>query len=208
MKRFAILAVVSLFTLLMLMASTCNSKPCDSSNPNYDPVTKTCPSTQPAGDVTPGPAGPGTGGLPTQPGTEIPPTAGDGVDPSTVNTNVFGLTGLWLDSGREACVSQNGTAITASYLNGFVCHLDNPDDPNDTTDTTYVDFEGTLQGLTITGLTSTCRHGHDSGNGIFSATMTLNVSADGKTLSGTWHNSDTNEEVPLSLTRKTVGKCE
>jgi hypothetical protein len=208
MRRLAFFVLFPSFILCSVMGLVCGRVPCNPSNPDYDPITGTCPATPPGGDGTLGPAGPGTGELPTEPGTEDPPSAGDNVDPGSVNTSVFGLDGVWVDNGREACISQSGTSVTASYLDAYVCHEDNPNDPNDTTDTTYTDFEGTLQGTTITGLTSTCRFGHDSGNGIVSATMTLNVSADGKTLSGTWHNNDTGEEVDFSLTRETVGKCQ
>ena len=35
--------------------------------------------------------------------------------------------------------------------------------------------------------------------------MTATVSDDGKSISGTWHNNDTGNEDPITLTRKTVG---
>jgi hypothetical protein len=47
-----------------------------------------------------------------------------------------------------------------------------------------------------------------SENGIVHTTMTLTVSVDAKTLSGTWYNFDEQEDIPFEVTRKTVGNCQ
>jgi glyoxylase-like metal-dependent hydrolase (beta-lactamase superfamily II) len=55
-----------------------------------------------------------------------------------------------------------------------------------------------------------CSFGHEepSENGIVHTTMTLTVSVDAKTLSGTWYNFDEQEDIPFEVTRKTVGNCQ
>jgi hypothetical protein len=37
--------------------------------------------------------------------------------------------------------------------------------------------------------------------------MTLKVSADGKSLSGSWYSEVDDEDIPFSLTRQAVGAC-
>ncbi len=203
----SVLVVVLMAGSLVFMTGTaqCNRVPCNPGDPGYDPFTGTCPSTQP-GDTTIiifGPPVPGTGGLPTQPGTEVPPDAGDNLDPDSVNLAIFGLNGLWEDNGRETCVVHTGSGVMATYTSNYEC------DPQDggPVQTTLYDFEGDLTGNQLVGKTVVCRFGFQSDNGIIQADMVLVLSPDGKTLSGTWHNNDLGTDVPFSVVRKTVGNC-
>jgi hypothetical protein len=178
--------------------------PCGPENPNFDPETGTCPSTQPADQL--GPPGPGTGGLPTEPGTDTPDSADDNVDPDEVNVDVYGLGGRWIDNGNglDTCVFHTGSEVGGNYLEEHLC---DHGDGTGNTSVTLINFRGTLAGNVITGTTSVCRFGFDSGNGFVDAPMTLTVSADGKSLDGTWFHSDDNVDVPFSLSRQTVGNC-
>jgi len=189
--------------------------PCTPLNPDYDPATGRCDGgdadTNDDGDgiiIVGGDADPplpGTGGVPTEPDT--PPAADPNGDPDAVDLMTYGLNGRWLDNGRIACLTHTGSGVVATYVLPHTCdHADGTGAISETID----DFTGQLSGDTITGMTSVCRHGFDDteGNGFVQTTMTLTVSADGKTLSGTWHNSDTDEEVPFLLTRETVGNCQ
>lgn len=192
------------------MNAQCNGKPCGPGDPNYDPQTGLCPSTQPTddgpGEDTLGPAGPGTGGLPTQPQTQTPDSAGEGVDPDSVNVDVYGLNGIWMDNGngRDTCVIHTPSEVAGNYLALYEC--DHREGTRDVS-TTLINFRGQLASGVITGTNTTCKFGFDSGNGFVDAPMTLTVGADGKSLSGSWHSDFLNEDVPFSLTRKTVGAC-
>ncbi|HUN81317.1 MAG TPA: hypothetical protein VMV81_07375 [Phycisphaerae bacterium] len=180
---------------------SCNQSMCTSQSADYNALTSQC--TGYAG----GAYYPGSGGLPSEPGTAPPtgqPTTAPGSD--DVDLNIFGLGGKWTDNGRAVCINHTGSGVFATYYQPDVCeHRDGTGD----SDSTYTDFEATLSGKTLTGTTSVCGFGHDdhSLNGIRSADMTLTVSDDGRTLSGTWHNTEDNSDVPISLTRQTVGDC-
>ena len=173
-------------------------------HPDYDPETGTCPTTQP--DDTLGPPGPGTGGLPTEPNTETPDSAADGVEPDEVNINVYGLNGRWIDNNnsRDTCVFHTGSEVGGNYLEEYVC---DHGDGTGNISVTLINFRGTLAGNVITGTTTTCKFGFDSGNGFVDAPMMLTVSEDGKTLSGSWYSEVDDEDVPFSLSRQTVGNC-
>lgn len=201
-----------LVTVLLLAAlhplagnSTCDPMPCTPMHPDYDPATGLC--TQPANDGNNelGPPVFGTGNLPTEPGTPTTQPA-PSHDQDAVALDIYGLNGRWIDSGRAVCIQHTGSAVFATYIEPFVCdHADG----TGATSQTQKDFEGQLVGDTITGMTAACRHGFSEpgDNGIIDTTMILVVSPDGKTLSGTWFNSDLNEDIPFSVTRETVGNC-
>lgn len=193
-----------LFLLLANMGGQCNGVPCEPGDPGYDPMTGLCPSTQPADEL--GPPGPGTGGLPTEPDTETPDSAANGVAPDEVNVDVYGLNGRWIDNsnGQDTCVLHTGSEVGGNYLEEHIC---DHGDGTGHTSVTLVNFRGTLAGNVITGTTTACRFGFDSGNGFLDAPMMLTVSEDGKTLDGTWYDSDADEDVPLRFTRQTVGNC-
>lgn len=207
----ALLRTIGGCTLLIAFAigtnAQCNLDPCKPGDPGYDPVTGLCtPPTPPTGGDTLGPPGPGTGGLPTQPDTDTPGSAGDGIDPQSVNVDIYGLNGLWVDNnnGRDTCVIHTPSGVDGNYVALYECdHRDGTGDVS----VTLVNFRGTLEGDVITGTTTTCRFGFDSDNGFVDAPMMLAVSADGKTLSGSWHSNLPDEDVPFSLTRMTVGNC-
>ena len=145
---------------------------------------------------------PGSGGLPTEPGTN--PSSDPGDNANNVNLDVFGLNGRWMDGAREICLQHFGASVHAWYLELFMC--DHQDGTGGFSNT-ETDFRGNLVNGVITGTTSACRYGHPSGNGIIETTMTLTVSEDGKTLSGTWFNPDENQDIPFTVTRISVGNC-
>ena len=182
--------------------ASCNPTNCTPTSPGYNPVTGQCTTQGDTGVIYPG-----AGGLPAEPGTPTPTMQpAPGLDPNSVDLNIFGLGGRWLDNGREVCVNHGGSGVYATYYAAYSC--DHDDDTNQVT-TTYTDFDAQLSSKTLTGTTSVCSHGHDdvSANGIKDIPMTMTVSDDGKSMNGTWHNNDTNSDVPIILTRKTVGDC-
>lgn len=194
-----------LLAALSLLGGTagCETEPCTPDHPDYDPDTMTCPD---SGE----PLGPpvfGSGGLPTEPGADTPEPEDPDHDPDSVDVDIYGLNGRWIDSGRDVCIQHTGSGVFAWYLELYECdHADGTDNVS----VTYEDFEGDLVGDTITGMVATCRYGHDepSENGIIHTTFTLTLSADGKTLSGTWYNSDEDQDIPFEVTRETVGNCQ
>jgi len=188
--------------------ASCNPNPCPPDMPYADPITGMCTTAPSDGGVIviPGtdPPIPGTGGLPREPGTTTQPTSNP--DPNAVDLLIYGLGGRWVDNGREVCIQHTGSGVYAWYIQDYEC---DHNDGTGNTSSTNVDFQAQLAGNVLTGTTSVCSHGHDdpADNGIKSATMTATVSEDGKTISGTWHNTDTDSDDPLTLTRETVGDC-
>jgi len=180
---------------------TCTQAMCTSQSADYNALTSQC--TGYAG----GAYYPGSGGLPSEPGT-APPTSQSTTAPgsSDVDLNIFGLGGKWKDNGRDVCINNTGSGVFATYYHSYVCEHD---DGTNQSDSTYTDFEATLMGKQLTGTTSVCGFGHSdtSLNGIRQADVTLTVSDDGKTLSGSWHNTDTDSDVSITLTRQSVSDC-
>jgi len=110
------------------------------------------------------------------------------------------LNGKWDDNGRAVCITQTGTSVSARYLEPYVC--DHRDGTGQTSETDF-DFDATLADRTLTGQTTVCKFGagNPAGVGLGQADMTLTVSADGNTLSGTYFNATDQTDVPFSLTR-------
>jgi hypothetical protein len=204
MTRFHMIGGLLLLAFACGMNAQCDQDECGPEDPNFDPVTGMCPEPGTGGGL--GPAGPGTGGLPTEPGTDTPGSAGDNVDPNNVNVDVYGLNGLWRDdnNGRDTCVIHTPSEVAGNYTTLYQC--DHGDGTGQVSDT-LINFRGQLANGVITGTTTTCKFGFDSGNGFVDAPMTLTVSADGKTLSGSWYSEVEDEDIPFSLTRMTVGAC-
>jgi hypothetical protein len=206
-RRFAgvVCSMLLLSALVLLGGSTgCETEPCTPDHPDYDPETMTCPDQD---DRVLGPPVFGTGGLPTEPGTDTPEPDDPDHDPDAVDVDIYGLNGRWIDSGRDVCIQHTGSGVVAWYVELRECdHADGTGNVS----VTYEDFEGDLVGNTITGMLAACRFGHDepSENGIVHTSFTLTVSADGKTLSGTWFNSDEGQDIPFEVTRETVGNCQ
>lgn len=199
---------ITLTLLLLALAifptggmGSCNQAMCTTQSADYNALTSQCTG-------YPGGANyPGSGGLPSEPGTPPPTTQpAPTQDPNSVDLNIYGLGGKWKDNGRDVCINHTGSGVYATYYLLYECdHRDSTLQ----TDSTYTDFEAKLMGKTLTGMTSVCSYGHDdpADNGIRQADITLTVSDDGKTLSGSWHNAESNSDVPVTLTRQSVGDC-
>lgn len=132
----------------------------------------------------------------------------DDSDPEAVDLLVFGLNGRWLasDNGRISCILHTGSGMTSTLIEDRECTFQNANGSEVTSFTTS-DLEGMVVGDMITGTTRACRYGQSdpSLNGLFDFPMMLTISADGKTLSGSW---DFDGEVrEFSLMRQTVGNC-
>ncbi|RIK65793.1 MAG: hypothetical protein DCC65_11700 [Planctomycetota bacterium] len=187
-------------------ATSCNPQPCTPEHPDYDPVTGLCVPAGVVGADELGPPGPGTGGLPTEPGTTPPESTN--VSDEQVDLAVFGLNGKWLDNGRLVCILHSGSSVEATYVEPYIC--DHQDGAGTTSQTSF-NFSAQMTGNQLAGTTTTCVYGFDEGsgvmNGITESDMTLVVSDDGKTLSGTWYHSIDDIYVDFSLTRETVGNC-
>ncbi len=196
------LAVILLIGLQPLAGATSCDPDCTPENPDYDPVTGLC--SQPA-EGQQGPPVPGSGGLPTEPNTPTTQPAPDH-DPDAVDLGIYGLNGRWMDGAYEACIEHNGSAVSAIYTELRECdHADG----TGTVSLYDADFEGELVGDTITGTTVTCKFGFDAGeNGLISSPLTLTVSEDGKTLSGTWYSEVDDADIEIMLTRESVGDCQ
>jgi hypothetical protein len=125
-------------------------------------------------------------------------SAGDGGEDSGDAT--LNLNGKWLDNGNEVCITQSGLSVQARYVQPHIC--DHRDGTGQTSQTDF-DFDATLSGRTLDGETSICSYGagNPQGVGIHRATVTLSVSADGNTLSGTFYNSLEQRDDPVTLTR-------
>src|SRR5262252_8656562 len=112
------------------------------------------------------------------------------------------LNGQWKDGDSTITISQTGSAVNATYNKPHPC------DPQDGSPIQHTDwdFSGTLSGNQLTGETHTC--GWGKGNrihGLGKATLKLEVSADGRTLSGTWWNVEANNnkgaDESITITR-------
>jgi hypothetical protein len=208
---------MSIRTLLFIVAVVivtggmeCPTAVCPPDRPVYNSMTGMCEPEGGDDTAVPGgrsfPPGPGTGGLRTEPDTDT--SMADDTDPDAVDLLVFGLNGRWLalDNGRLSCIQHFGTNMKSTLLEDRECDHLNPDGPDITTFTSE-DLDGMVSGDTITGTTVVCRYGYSdpSLNGIFKNPMTLTISADGKTLTGTYM-FDT-EVRDFSLVRQTVGDC-
>ncbi len=194
------LGLLLLIAIQPLAGATSCDPDCTPESPDYDPVTGLC--TQPAGGTL-GPPVFGSGGLPTEPNT---PTTQPDVnhDPDAVDLDIYGLNGRWTDGGHEICIQHTGSGVFAAYTEIREC-----DHGDGNTSVYFADFEGELAGDAITGTVVTCKFGFDDAadNGLFDAPMMLTVSADGKTLSGTWYNSVDDVDEPFDVFRESVGNC-
>jgi len=91
--------------------------------------------------------------------------------------------------------------MTSTLIVQRECGYDEGD--SEVTETTFSDLVGTIEGNIISGDTIVCRTGDNAG--LDSSPMVLEISADGKTLSGEYiFDGDIR---PFSLVRLTVGEC-
>lgn len=188
----------------------CQTAVCPPNRPVFNEKTGQCEPEGGDDTVVPGgrtfPPGPGTGGLRTEPDTDT--SMANDTDPDAVDLLVFGLNGRWKasDNGRISCILHTGSGMTSTLIEDRECAHMNADG-SDITSYTSSDLEGVVVGNTITGTQRACRFGQPdpSLNGLFDFPMMLTISADGKTLSGTWDfDGDIRE---FSLERQTVGGC-
>lgn len=206
----SVLLFGAVVTVASGMQMECQTALCPGDKPVLNPVTGEC---EPLGGddaVVPGgrsfPPGPGTGGLRTEPDTDT--SMADDSDPEAVDLLIFGLNGRWMasDNGRISCILHTGSGMTSTLIEDRECTFQNANGSEVTSFTTS-DLEGMVVGDMITGTTRACRYGQSdpSLNGLFDFPMMLTISADGKTLSGSW---DFDGEVrEFSLMRQTVGNC-
>jgi hypothetical protein len=114
---------------------------------------------------------------------------------------VFHLVGAWLDGSNPIHITQSGDTLTGTYDTPYVCRYR---DGTGRTAKTLFDFKGTLDGSAIVGQTTVCHYG--AGNpqrvGLHLASMKLKVSADGKTIKGTWFSVSANRNEPMTIRRK------
>jgi len=192
------------------MQMECQTAMCPDDKPVRNPITGECEAEGGDDSAVPGgrsfPPGPGTGGLRTEPDTDT--SMADDTDPEAVDLQVFGLNGRWLasDNGRISCILHTGSGMTSTLIEDRECAYQDVNG-TDVTSFTTSDLEGMVVGDMITGTTRACRYGQSdpSLNGLFDFPMMLTISADGKTLSGSW---DFDGEVrEFSLMRQTVGTC-
>lgn len=121
--------------------------------------------------------------------------------PSPIETPAaIDLTGLWDDSGRQVRITQVGTAVTATYVETYVC--DHRDGTGGTSETD-LDFTATLEGRTLSGEINTCNFGSDNphGVGIQPAPFSVTVSPDGQQMTGSWYSQLQTDDIPLTITR-------
>ncbi len=126
-------------------------------------------------------------------------TGGDNTGGGNNGSQTIDLTGKWNDNGRLVCITQSGNSVSARYIEPYVCEFR---DGSGGSDQTEFDFDATLSGRTLTGETSVCSFGAGNplGVGLSRADMTLTVSADGKTLDGTFFNKFDQQDEPITLT--------
>lgn len=196
--------------VILVGGGECQTQMCPPDRPVFNEMTGKCEPEGGDDTVVPGgrsfPPGPGTGGLRTEPDTET--SMADDTDQDAVDLQVFGLNGRWkaTDNGRISCILHTGSGVTSTLIEDRRCDHMNMDG-SDVFSTTSADFQGTVVGNMITGTQLACRFGNSdpSLNGLFDFPMMLTISADGKTLSGTWNfDGDLRE---FSLERQTVGNC-
>jgi hypothetical protein len=126
-------------------------------------------------------------------------SGGDNTGGNNGGTPAIDLAGKWNDNGRLVCITQSGSSVSARYIDPYVCEFRDGTGGSDQTD---FDFDATLSGRTLTGETTVCKFGADNPNGVglARAAMTLSVSADGKTLEGTYFNATDQQDEPITLT--------
>jgi len=124
---------------------------------------------------------------------------GSGTGDNGGGETAVNLNGKWDDNGHLVCITQSGNAVSARYIDPYVCEFRDGTGGNDQTD---FDFDATLSDRTLTGETTVCSFGADNplGVGLGRTPMTLTVSADGKTLAGTYFNAFDQIDVPLTIT--------
>lgn len=207
----SLLLFAAVVTVAGGMQMECPPAMCPADKPVRNPMTGEC---EPIGGddaVVPGgrsfPPGPGTGGLRTEPDTDT--TTADNTDPDAVDLLTFGLNGRWkaLDNDRISCIVHTGSGMTSTLIVDRECDHQNVDGTN-VISYTDRDLEGTVAGNMVTGTQTACRFGNSDSslNGLFDFPMMLTISADGKTLSGSW-NFD-GDVIDFTLERQTVGSCE
>ena len=115
------------------------------------------------------------------------------------------LNGPWMDGARAVTITQSGSSVTATYDADYDC------DPRDggPIQKTHDDFNGaTLSGNQLSGQITVCSwgKGNANGTGLKKSAFNLTVSADGQKLEGSFFNSNTGKDVPITITRKCGGK--
>lgn len=128
-------------------------------------------------------------------------TAGDNSGGSdTGGASDINLNGKWDDNGHLVCITQSGAAVSARYLEPYIC--DHRDGTGETSQTDF-DFDATLSDRTLTGETTVCNFGAGNplGVGLDRAPLTLTLSADGQELSGSFFNALDETDVPITITR-------
>jgi hypothetical protein len=126
---------------------------------------------------------------------------GDNTGGNTGNngSTAIDLTGKWNDSGRLVCITQSGSSVSARYIDPYVCDFRDGTGGSAQTD---FDFDATLADHTLSGETTVCNFGAGNplGVGLGRAALTLTVSADGKTVSGSFFNQLNQTDVPITIT--------
>lgn len=115
------------------------------------------------------------------------------------------LNGAWMDGVRPVTIVQNGSSVTATYDGDYEC------DPRDggPIQKTRDDFNGaTLSGDQLSGEITVCSwgKGNTNGTGLKKSAFKLTLSADGQRLDGSFYNSSTGKQVPITIIRKCGGK--
>jgi hypothetical protein len=114
---------------------------------------------------------------------------------------VFHLAGAWIDGSNPIHITQSGDTLTGTYDTPYVCRYR---DGTGRTARTRFDFKATVDGRAIVGQTTVCHYG--AGNpqrmGLHLAAMKLKVSANGKTMKGTWFSVSANRNEPMTIRRK------
>ncbi|MFO0840652.1 MAG: thrombospondin type 3 repeat-containing protein [Phycisphaerae bacterium] len=126
--------------------------------------------------------------------------SGGGGSNTDTSNSAINLNGKWLDNGRLVCITHAGASVQARYVVPYIC--DHRDGTGQSSETDF-DFDATISARTLTGETTVCNFGAGNplGVGISRASMTLTVSPDGATLSGTFFNALDNNDAPISLTK-------
>jgi hypothetical protein len=110
------------------------------------------------------------------------------------------LNGLWSDNGRQVRITHSGASVEALYLLPYICEFRDGSGGSEQTD---FDFQAALTDHRLTGQTTICSYGQGNpqGVGLKLAQMQLTVAQDAKSISGTWHNTFTNTDQAINLTR-------
>lgn len=123
---------------------------------------------------------------------------------ATPQTEISGdLSGLWMDGEQYIVIEQSGSSVTATYVEDYFC--------NDGEQKTKLDFQATLNDSELQGRTTVCEsehwpHAREAGYafriGLSTAPVTLKLSSDGRTLSGTYVNVQENKQYPIQIVRQ------